>query len=243
MDAERHKPGMAEWLVVIGVCSHLGCVPNFWAKGIPGMALSLSRFGLRHRRPHPQRTGTEKPLPAALRFRARREGEDRLSQLGRRPISPDLVSRRDICWVLAPTVRLIEGSPYAPENGPDRRRGRGRSGCRVLAERGRLGDHHRRTSACTAEGRLCHRFLGPGVRSRRTHGPDAGHPGRRIPCAGTERGRRPRPAHCRVRDSRLRQTDRRPLCHPRAQRPVAGAAGRRRGPRHGRDIRGRKSPP
>jgi ubiquinol-cytochrome c reductase iron-sulfur subunit len=29
MDADRHKPGMAEWLVVIGVCTHLGCVPNF----------------------------------------------------------------------------------------------------------------------------------------------------------------------------------------------------------------------
>jgi ubiquinol-cytochrome c reductase iron-sulfur subunit len=28
-DAERHKPGMAEWLIVIGVCTHLGCVPNF----------------------------------------------------------------------------------------------------------------------------------------------------------------------------------------------------------------------
>jgi ubiquinol-cytochrome c reductase iron-sulfur subunit len=28
-DASRHKPGMAEWLIVIGVCTHLGCVPNF----------------------------------------------------------------------------------------------------------------------------------------------------------------------------------------------------------------------
>ena len=28
-DEERHKPGMAEWLIVIGVCTHLGCVPNF----------------------------------------------------------------------------------------------------------------------------------------------------------------------------------------------------------------------
>jgi ubiquinol-cytochrome c reductase iron-sulfur subunit len=29
IDAERHKPGMAEWLIVIGVCTHLGCVPAF----------------------------------------------------------------------------------------------------------------------------------------------------------------------------------------------------------------------
>lgn len=28
-DASRHKPGMAEWLIVIGVCTHLGCVPTF----------------------------------------------------------------------------------------------------------------------------------------------------------------------------------------------------------------------
>ncbi len=28
-DASRHKDGKAQWLVVIGVCTHLGCVPNF----------------------------------------------------------------------------------------------------------------------------------------------------------------------------------------------------------------------
>jgi ubiquinol-cytochrome c reductase iron-sulfur subunit len=28
-DAERVKPGKAEWLVVVGVCTHLGCVPLF----------------------------------------------------------------------------------------------------------------------------------------------------------------------------------------------------------------------
>ncbi|HEX3887575.1 MAG TPA: ubiquinol-cytochrome c reductase iron-sulfur subunit [Phenylobacterium sp.] len=28
-DESRHKPGMAEWLIVIGVCTHLGCVPTF----------------------------------------------------------------------------------------------------------------------------------------------------------------------------------------------------------------------
>jgi len=26
-DAERHKEGKAEWLVVLGICTHLGCVP------------------------------------------------------------------------------------------------------------------------------------------------------------------------------------------------------------------------
>ncbi len=28
-DEDRHKPGKAEWLIVIGVCTHLGCVPLF----------------------------------------------------------------------------------------------------------------------------------------------------------------------------------------------------------------------
>ena len=28
-DAERVKPGKAEWLILIGVCTHLGCVPDF----------------------------------------------------------------------------------------------------------------------------------------------------------------------------------------------------------------------
>ena len=28
-DESRHKPGKAEWLVVVGTCTHLGCVPTF----------------------------------------------------------------------------------------------------------------------------------------------------------------------------------------------------------------------
>jgi ubiquinol-cytochrome c reductase iron-sulfur subunit len=28
VDASRHKPGKPEWLIMIGVCTHLGCVPN-----------------------------------------------------------------------------------------------------------------------------------------------------------------------------------------------------------------------
>ena len=28
-DASRVKPGKSEWLILIGVCTHLGCVPNF----------------------------------------------------------------------------------------------------------------------------------------------------------------------------------------------------------------------
>jgi ubiquinol-cytochrome c reductase iron-sulfur subunit len=28
-DASRHKAGKAEWLILVGVCTHLGCVPLF----------------------------------------------------------------------------------------------------------------------------------------------------------------------------------------------------------------------
>jgi len=28
-DADRHKEGKAEWLVLVGTCTHLGCVPTF----------------------------------------------------------------------------------------------------------------------------------------------------------------------------------------------------------------------
>ena len=28
-DATRHKPGKPQWLILVGVCTHLGCVPNF----------------------------------------------------------------------------------------------------------------------------------------------------------------------------------------------------------------------
>jgi ubiquinol-cytochrome c reductase iron-sulfur subunit len=28
-DESRHKPGKPQWLILIGVCTHLGCIPNF----------------------------------------------------------------------------------------------------------------------------------------------------------------------------------------------------------------------
>ena len=30
-DASRHKDGKSQWLILVGVCTHLGCVPNFGA--------------------------------------------------------------------------------------------------------------------------------------------------------------------------------------------------------------------
>ena len=28
-DASRHKDGKSQWLILVGICTHLGCVPNF----------------------------------------------------------------------------------------------------------------------------------------------------------------------------------------------------------------------
>ncbi|RAK60127.1 ubiquinol-cytochrome c reductase iron-sulfur subunit [Phenylobacterium hankyongense] len=28
-DEQRHKPGKAQWLILVGTCTHLGCVPTF----------------------------------------------------------------------------------------------------------------------------------------------------------------------------------------------------------------------
>ena len=39
-DASRVKPGKAEWLILIGVCTHLGCTPNF-----DGGDLDSGRYG------------------------------------------------------------------------------------------------------------------------------------------------------------------------------------------------------
>ena len=39
-DASRVKPGKSEWLILIGVCTHLGCTPNF-----DGGDLDSGRYG------------------------------------------------------------------------------------------------------------------------------------------------------------------------------------------------------
>ncbi len=58
-DANRAiKP---EWLVLVGVCTHLGCTPTVSTpqcrRRLWRLALPLPRLAIRHRRPHPQRSG------------------------------------------------------------------------------------------------------------------------------------------------------------------------------------------
>jgi ubiquinol-cytochrome c reductase iron-sulfur subunit len=40
-DEERHKAGKAEWLILVGTCTHLGCVPNF----VPGPTNAVTVTG------------------------------------------------------------------------------------------------------------------------------------------------------------------------------------------------------
>ena len=60
----RVKQGHDQWLVVIGICTHLGCVPLGHAGRLRRLVLPLPRLALRHLRPHPQGSGAANlPVP------------------------------------------------------------------------------------------------------------------------------------------------------------------------------------
>ena len=68
--AKKVRP---EWLIVIGVCTHLGCVPLGTKPGDPQgrvrrLVLPLPRLAVRHVRPHPQRTGAARTCGAGYLF-------------------------------------------------------------------------------------------------------------------------------------------------------------------------------
>jgi len=80
--ADQARAQKAPWLIVVGVCTHLGCVPLGTKEGEPRrlwrLVLPLPRLALRHRRPHPQRPGTFEPAFAAICLPDRHLGPDRL---------------------------------------------------------------------------------------------------------------------------------------------------------------------
>ena len=64
-----HEP----WLVMIGICTHLGCIPKGQSVGddkgeYRRLVLSLPRLALRYGRPHPQRARAAQSGDAAVRF-------------------------------------------------------------------------------------------------------------------------------------------------------------------------------
>ncbi len=77
-DSDRVKKGHDQWLVVIGICTHLGCIPLDHSGPYRRVLLSLPRLDLRHRRPHSQRPGAAEPCPSSLRIPDGHQGQDRL---------------------------------------------------------------------------------------------------------------------------------------------------------------------
>ena len=57
-DEEKGKEGKDEWLVMLGVCTHLGCVPLKDKGGLQWLVLSLSWFTLRCIRQDKKRTSS-----------------------------------------------------------------------------------------------------------------------------------------------------------------------------------------
>ena len=75
-DANREiKP---EWLILVGVCTHLGCTPHRIRRRLRRLALPLPRLAIRHGRPHPQRPRAAESGRAGLRLPVRHPRQGRL---------------------------------------------------------------------------------------------------------------------------------------------------------------------
>ncbi len=85
-DADRVKPGHAQWIVVIGICTHLGCVPLGQqavrpARRVRRLVLPVPRQPVRRGRARAARPGAAEPVSAALCVRKRHQDQDRLKEL------------------------------------------------------------------------------------------------------------------------------------------------------------------
>ena len=100
-DPNRTKKGHENWLVLVGICTHLGCIPKGQSLAdcqgrLRRLVLPLPRLALRHRGPHPQRPGAAQSRGAALRVHVRHQDQDRL-----RDLSPMATHRIDLSADLA----------------------------------------------------------------------------------------------------------------------------------------------
>ena len=82
-DPNRTKKGHENWIVLVGICTHLGCIPKGQALGdkqgrLRRLALPLPRLALRHGGTHPQRPGAAQSRGSALRLHLRHQDQDRL---------------------------------------------------------------------------------------------------------------------------------------------------------------------
>ena len=84
-DDNRAAKDREPWLVMIGICTHLGCIPKGQAVGdykgeYRRLVLSLPRLAIRHGRTHPQRPGAAESRDPALRLHVRHQDQDRLGR-------------------------------------------------------------------------------------------------------------------------------------------------------------------
>ena len=81
-NSARVKQGHDQWLVVIGICTHLGCIPLAHQGEYRRLVLPVPRLAIRHRRAYSQRAGAEESGFAALRIHHRHQDPDRLIRDG-----------------------------------------------------------------------------------------------------------------------------------------------------------------
>ena len=78
-DQERVKAGHDQWLVVIGICTHLGCIPLAHEGNYDGWFCPCHGSQYDSVRPHPPGAGAAESLPASLCLPLRHQDPDRLT--------------------------------------------------------------------------------------------------------------------------------------------------------------------
>ena len=120
-DAARVKK--PEWLIIVGVCTHLGCIPLGHKTGddrgaLRRLVLPVPRLGLRHVGAYPAGAGAAQPGRAALRVHLRHRDQDRLGSA--------MASRH---------IRPAPRSDIEPRHPLDRLPAADRQACRARAQR------------------------------------------------------------------------------------------------------------
>ena len=84
-DDDRAAKDREPWLVMIGICTHLGCIPKGQAVGdykgeYRRLVLPVPRLAIRYGGTHPQRTRAAEPRDPALCVHVRHQDQDRVGR-------------------------------------------------------------------------------------------------------------------------------------------------------------------
>ena len=80
-DVNRTPEGKENLIIMVGVCTHLGCIPLGEQGEYGGWFCPLPRFPLRYLGPHPQRPGAGKSAGSPVPIYLRLGRKDRLTDL------------------------------------------------------------------------------------------------------------------------------------------------------------------